>query len=197
MNDTRTSKADLRRQMKLARDGVAVAQRMQWSDAIARRVLAMPAVLEADRVFCYVSFGSEVDTHDLIRRLLAMGKTVAVPRLTKQGEGADGRRDMIAQPIESLEDLKPGLYGFLQPPEVSPTRHLPCPVTLVPGLAFTPGGDRLGYGAGHYDRYFASHPETVAIGLCFHHQLMPRLPVEPFDRPMQSVVTEGDSPVGL
>lgn len=181
--DTADSKASLRRQMRAVRDRIPVAQRLQESRAIGERVLSLPAVVAADTVFCYVSFGSEVGTHGLIRALLAMGKAVAVPRLTAGDQ-------MIAQPIGGLADLVPGRYGFLEPTADSVARHLPCGVTLAPGLAFTRRGDRLGYGGGHYDRYLAAHPGTVAIGVCFEAQVVESLPTEPFDRPMHALVTE-------
>lgn len=187
MTQPAPSKADLRRRMKMQRDAIALAQRLQWSDAIRRRVLAAPRVIVADSVFCYVSIGSEVDTHDLIRSLLEAGKTVAVPRLADP----DRPGEMIAQPIRSLDDLVTGLYGFPQPPAIEPRLDHPCDVTLVPGLAFTRTGHRLGYGAGHYDRYFAANPDTWPIGLCFEQQILPSVPTQPHDRRMREIITQG------
>ena len=62
---------------------------------------------------------------------------------------------------------------------------------LVPGLAFTKQGHRLGRGGGFYDRYLAQLPATtLKIGVCFAVQLVEALPSEPHDQRMNAVVTE-------
>lgn len=77
-------------------------------------------------------------------------------------------------------------------PEEAP---LPDPtsidVAIVPGLAFTAGGDRLGQGGGWYDRFLPQlRPEAVAIGVAFEIQIVDSLPTEPHDVTMACVVTE-------
>jgi len=62
---------------------------------------------------------------------------------------------------------------------------------LVPGLAFTPDGHRLGRGAGFYDRLLercTSRQHT--LGVCFHHRLLPELPTEAHDQRVERVITE-------
>jgi 5-formyltetrahydrofolate cyclo-ligase len=64
-------------------------------------------------------------------------------------------------------------------------------VVLVPGLAFTADGRRLGQGGGHYDRFLARlSPRCVTIGICFHEQLVDDLPIEPHDVLVRLVVTD-------
>ena len=83
--------------------------------------------------------------------------------------------------------LEQGPHGAMQPagdaPEVTPA------LAFVPLLAFTPGGERLGQGGGHYDRWLAAHPETRPIGLAWDCQLADDLPCEPHDRRLRAVVT--------
>lgn len=179
MNPFPTDKPSLRRQMRQLRDAIPDAQRRDWSAAIARQVLELPEVRGAACVFCYVSFGSEVDTRGLLDDLLAMSKRVAVPRVV-------GPQTMFAQPIASLDDLRPGRMGIPQP--IGDPVEVDADVALVPGLAFTARGDRLGFGAGHYDRWLAAHPQTRAVGLCFPPQLVDRLPTEPHDATLARVV---------
>src|SRR5690606_9116824 len=133
-----------RRRMRAVRDAIPEPRRREASQAIRERVLALDEVRAAESVFCYVSFRSEVETHALIAELLRLGKAVCVPRMTAPGE-------MIAQRIASLDELAPGPYGILPPRPVAEPKDEPCGVAIVPGLAFTRRGDRLGYGAGHYD----------------------------------------------
>lgn len=68
---------------------------------------------------------------------------------------------------------------------------------LVPGLAFDEQGYRLGRGAGHYDRLLPRlRPDTVCWSLCLSCQLIPRLPIEPHDRPLNGVSAPGRTVLG-
>lgn len=99
---------------------------------------------------------------------------------------------MLACFIESLEDLQnhdPGQFGIPTPPLATPIE--PCPqVVIVPGLAFTQAGQRLGMGGGHYDRYLTDHPGTFSIAVCYDWQVLDGLPSEPHDMPVKMIVTE-------
>ncbi|PIE34450.1 MAG: 5-formyltetrahydrofolate cyclo-ligase [Ilumatobacter coccineus] len=64
-------------------------------------------------------------------------------------------------------------------------------VVIVPGVGFTPDGDRLGQGGGWYDRFLAQlRPGTPTIGVCFAEQLQTTLPTEPHDVRVDRVVTD-------
>lgn len=84
-------------------------------------------------------------------------------------------------------DLEKGPFGAMQAdaarPEVVPD------VLFVPLLGFTAEGHRLGQGGGHYDRWLAAHPETLAIGLAWDVQLQDELPLEEHDIALDLVVT--------
>jgi 5-formyltetrahydrofolate cyclo-ligase len=92
-------------------------------------------------------------------------------------------------------DLVAGSYGIQEPPADSPV----CPpgeidLFLCPGMAFTPGGIRLGRGKGYYDRALAgAAPEATKVGVCFSEQFMAELPSEPHDLPMDFLAT----PIGI
>lgn len=82
--------------------------------------------------------------------------------------------------------LRKGAYDVLEP---SPLVHPPVAANdldliLVPGLAFDLKGNRLGHGAGYYDRFLTQIPMTPTIGVTFGSQLLPEVPTEPHDRPM-------------
>ena len=85
------------------------------------------------------------------------------------------------------DGLEPGPLGHFQPAadadEVFPD------VAFVPLLAFTPAGERLGQGGGHYDRWLGENPAVVAIGMAWDSQLVESLPVESHDRHLRAVVT--------
>jgi 5-formyltetrahydrofolate cyclo-ligase len=176
------TKRELRRKLAALRAAMPRELVAARSTRIAGRLLREPEVREARSVFIYVSSENEVETHDLIRTLLAGGKTVTVPRITGAGI-------MEASPIGSWEDLAPGEFGILAPRRPQPAAGSP-EVTVCPGVAFTLRGDRLGRGQAYYDRYLAGHPDTFAIGLAFEDQLVGEIPTAETDRPVVMIVTE-------
>jgi 5-formyltetrahydrofolate cyclo-ligase len=87
----------------------------------------------------------------------------------------------------SENDLDIGPYGMLQP-SAAADRLVPD-VLFVPLVGFTASLVRLGQGGGHYDRWLAEHPQTLAIGLAWDAQFCAALPSEPHDMPLDSVIT--------
>ena len=84
-------------------------------------------------------------------------------------------------------DLERGAFDLLQPMESAPS--LIPDVLIMPLLGFTAQGARIGQGGGHYDRWLAAHPQTLAIGLAWDCQLVEELPLEPHDIPLNAVIT--------
>ncbi|MEO6091461.1 MAG: 5-formyltetrahydrofolate cyclo-ligase [Novosphingobium sp.] len=83
--------------------------------------------------------------------------------------------------------LEPGPYGGLQPH--ADAEEIVPDLTIVPLLAFTADGHRLGQGGGHYDRWHAAHPLVPAIGLAWDCQRVDTLPLEPHDHALSAVIT--------
>lgn len=183
-----STKAELRRRFRAAREALPQAQVDADSESIRGHVLELPELVAARSVFVYASTASEVQTLALIEDLLALHKTVAVPRITDRAASA-----MEAVVIRSLKDLTPSPGSFdLLTPRGRETLEGPAEVTLLPGLAFSPlTGARLGMGGGYYDRYFASAAghASFRIALAFEHQLADVLPVEPHDHAVHAIVT--------
>ncbi len=89
------------------------------------------------------------------------------------------------------EDLVPGAFGVSEPPRPLRATELAAgEPLLVPGLGFDRCGQRLGRGGGYYDRLLAAHPTCFALGVAFGCQLVDRLPVDPWDRPVTAVLTD-------
>ncbi len=176
------SKAERRNHYRAVRGALSEAELVERSSELERLVLSIDHVQNAGSVFVYVSSGSEVRTHELIVVLLEQGKTVAVPRVLPE-PGA-----MQAIVIQGIDDFAPGRFGIPEPTTHEPFVETPD-VTIVPGLAFTRTGLRLGQGGGYYDRYLAQHPATYKIGLCFNEQLNDELPADAHDIYMDEVVT--------
>ena len=128
----------------------------------------------------FVGVGSEPDTSELVARLGEAGFTVVLPRVED-----DHMVAVVATPGVPLAD---GAFGIPAPegPAIDPTT---IDAIVVPGLAFTLDGRRLGQGGGFYDRFL---PQTRAdcrtIGVCFAEQIVDDLVTEPHDRIVDIVV---------
>ena len=181
-SDLAKSKAAWRRRLLRTRGAMGDEQRRTAAEKIRERLLSLEAVPAAEVVFCFISYGSEVDTHPLLHSLLAGGKTLLVPKII-------GRERMIAVPLHNWHDLAPGQLGILTPTgnEEWTGRTDVC---ITPGLGFTTTGKRLGFGRGYYDQWFAAHPDGMRIAVAFECQLVPDLPVDRYDMPVNTIVTE-------
>lgn len=156
--------------------------REEASRRIISRALSLSDVRNARNFFVYVSIGSEVSTHDLIRALLARHMIVTVPFITE-----DGR--MVQRRLVRWAQLTKNRHGFLSVPYGDTVNESPD-ICIVPGLAFCPTGARLGTGGGHFDRYFSCHSHGSRIALAYEGQIVPFVPVEAHDRRMHVIVTE-------
>lgn len=139
------------------------------------RILALlekhPHFRNAKRLFLYASCGSEFPTEKIAALAEAFGKDLAYPKV-------EGKEMVFYQDGRLME----GFRGILEPEG----GEIVCPkegdLMLLPGLAFTKEGGRLGYGGGYYDRYLAKCPyRPYLIGLCFSSQMAENLPQEPYD----------------
>lgn len=175
-------KAALRAGLKAARDALSEADRLRYSAAICQRLTALQAMRSAARVFVFISSGTEVHTHDLIRRLLAEGREVAVPKIL-------GRTEMIACRLREWEGLRPAQLGILSPVATEAVNE-EFDVVVTPGLGFTEAGHRIGFGAGYYDRWFAGHRCRAKVALAFEAQILAAVPTDENDVPVDAIVTE-------
>ena len=126
--------------------------------------------------FIYNSFGDEADTHKITAQLLAMGKSVYLPRV----EG----KNIVAVPYGAL---KKGAYGIEEPTGEPYFGRID--VAVVPLLAINSRGYRLGYGGGYYDR-FLKQTDILKVGLGYFFQLTDEFTEDEWDEPLDSFVCE-------
>lgn len=152
--------------------------------AISERIISYEKIENADIVLVYASFGSEVSTEAIIERLLESGKNVALPKCGDNGS-------MKFHIITSMSQTSEGKYGIKEPdcslPVAVCTKKT---VALVPGLAFTESGFRLGYGGGYYDRFIAEYPFIYTIGVTYEELIAASLPCQSHDLAVCSIATE-------
>jgi len=133
-------------------------------------------------VTAYIPVGSETDPAPLTRAALAAGCRIALPHVTTR---AAPMRFLAWDPAENLH---PGPFGLSQPHAESPV--LVPDIILTPLLAFDAKLDRLGQGAGYYDRAFAQFPDALRIGVAWSVQQVNTLPTDAWDMPLHAIITE-------
>lgn len=179
------NKADIRTMTLQARRAMSADDVKANSRAILERLYALPEFARAATVLTFVSSkDNEVNTHPLIETLLREGRTVLVPI-------ANPDRTMTWSRLLDMRELIPARFGILEPaPEfVRPTDPPQDAVVIVPGLAFTPDGHRIGYGGGYFDRFLA-HFKGATISLAFDIQIVESIPTNEHDIPIKIVITE-------
>ena len=135
-----------------------------------------------------MAFGSELDLDELHRELLLQGRLLVAPRVPAQGRVLE-----LRQVTDLTKDLAPSRWGIPEPlPEYCPlVDPAQIDLVLVPGVAFDRWGNRLGYGAGFYDRLFQRLPPSALRVACVHDALLvDRVPAEPHDAPVDLLLTE-------
>ena len=158
-------------------------------DALARRVWTLPEVNGAATLLLFAALPQEVGTDAIAREALARGVTLVYPRSLPE------RHELRLHRVTSLEQLSPGAYGIREPDAArcAAVDFAQVDATLVPGLAWDRHGIRLGRGAGYYDRMFGSPGwRGFRCGIFFALQEMEEIPADPWDQPLDAVVTEAE-----
>jgi 5-formyltetrahydrofolate cyclo-ligase len=147
--------------------------------------LTLSALSGCGTVMVYASKAPEVDTGSLISGLLSCGVRVIVPIIER--ETTTLRLSHLKDPCHLVESTfrVPEPIGNELPAEPGEVETV-----VIPMLAFDTQGNRLGYGAGYYDRFLCSHPGIRRIGLAFSCQEEPSLPADENDVRMNIVITE-------
>lgn len=152
------------------------------SKQIQKNLKKISQYTEAQTIAAYYSVGSEVKTGRIIQEALSFSKTVALPRV--EGGG------IAFCSVDDFEDMEPGEFGIMEPKQNRPKIEK-FDIILVPAIAMTRQGDRLGYGRGFYDRFLAGS-DAVTIALTYSKLLVKNIPSDVHDIPIQWVVTEDE-----
>lgn len=175
----------LRKTMLQKRKELSDCETAVKNSAITEKLLNLEKVQSAELILPFVSAKGEVGTREFISKCLEAGKTVAVPRCI------DGS-NMEFCVIHTFDDLEKGMYGIDEPKqhcEIIKAVNAQNSVLIVPALCFNPDGYRLGYGKGYYDR-FISRYKGYTVGVCYSEFMTDDIPVDEYDRCVDTVITE-------
>lgn len=181
-------KKDLRKIHLTIRNRLNQEEIKEKSKKIFENLSAFPNFKAKNNIMTYVSFGTEVYTHRFIEDSISKGKNIVVPLCDPSTKEL-----ILSSVLDMREDLKRSNFGILEPKKGSlrlfSQKNLE--IILVPGLAFTEGGTRLGYGGGYYDRFLSTISKKIPkIALAFELQIVKDLPEDSYDVPMDYIFTE-------
>lgn len=194
---TRTKKNDLRKKMREKLKAFSSGKNCDSaSETVCKNILETDAYKNAGTVFLYMNLPTEPDVFCVIKQALRDGKKVCVPKTELHTNKMDFFYLDSAKDLS--EQLEKGAFHIREPKPF--LKKVPCgaqfpdnSMLLVPGLAFSADGKRLGRGKGFYDRYIARIPATKSVvlcGLCFSFQIADDIPEEAHDRRLDMVITD-------
>ena len=172
-------KRELRKQMALLKKQYHE-QNNRFSAEIMAVLEAHPLFQSAQTVLLYHSLPDEVNTHSFIEQW-GEKKRILLPVVV--GDELELR---LFTPSVSLAN---GAYGIAEPTGEAFAKYDEITFAVIPGVAFDHTGNRLGRGKGYYDRLLPHLSKAFKVGICFPYQLVKTIPTEPFDIPMDSIIT--------
>lgn len=187
MNEIKEKKLQIRREILNIRNSIDESQRILKSKIILNKLYRLSEFKKSKKILFYVSFGSEVNTIDAIKKTLSINKLVILPKVDSKN------RNLKLYQIDKIEDISPGYKNIFEPLEIEDKffRITDIDLIIVPGVAFDPYGNRLGYGGGYYDIVLSrKNVNTKTIALAFEEQLVELLPTEEHDIKVDIIITE-------
>ena len=186
------TKSAIRKQLLARREQLPVDVRAAYSAAITKSLLQLPEYRQAGTILGYMNFGAEFASELWIQQVLADGKKLALPRVNHHTSQLDLYR------VEDMENqLEPGLWGIREPVVERCerlTRINEVEFVLLPGVAFTRDGARLGYGRGFYDKLLARMTiQPALVAAAFELQIVEQIPQETTDVKVEWIITEQET----
>ena len=177
------AKSNIREHLKAVRMALSPMERRVKSDAILD--FLVPMLEHSQTVMVYASKEPEVDTFPLIRHLLGKEKRVVVPIIQRED------RSLRLSYITTPDVLRPSTFNVPEPIGHEISADPGCiDVAIIPLIGFDRKGNRVGYGAGYYDRFLESNHQMIKIGVAFACQEIDAVPQETLDIRMDYIVTE-------
>ena len=173
-------KKALRREIREKKRAMTEAEIVSRGEKLGQLFAESVAYQNAKTVYGYLPYNQEVRTVPMLEQALRDGKRVAVPKIY-----GDTMKFLYLDDLSKVE--KNGM-GIPEPVADTPVAEDKTALVLMPGLAFTKQGDRMGYGGGFYDRFLAEEPDHPTLALCYDFQIVDSLPTEEFDIPVDTVL---------
>ena len=173
-------KKELRRQIREQKRAMTEEQIVAASARLGELFLDCPQYKAAKTIYGYLPYNQEVRTVPMLEQAMKDGKRVAVPKC--YGE------EMRFIYMDDLSKVEKGYANIPEPIADDPVADDKTALVLMPGMAFTKDGKRMGYGGGFYDKFLAAEPQHPTVALCYAFQMVEDLPTEDYDIPVDCVL---------
>jgi 5-formyltetrahydrofolate cyclo-ligase len=186
------TKLGIRKKLLALREQLSPDIRAAWSEAISARIAKLEVYRQATTILGYMNFGAEFASELWIQQVLADGKKLALPRVNRHTNQLD------LYWVDDLENqLAAGLWGIREP-IVERCERLnrlnEVEFVLLPGVAFTRDGARLGYGGGFYDKMLTHMTHRPALAAAaFALQIVEQIPQDATDVKVGWIITEQET----
>ncbi|PEJ56947.1 5-formyltetrahydrofolate cyclo-ligase [Bacillus sp. AFS002410] len=180
-------KKDIRNNMMKNLKNISVLDREKKSKQIIETLFSTKQLKDANIIATTMPMEHEINTKYLIATCWNENKSVVVPKCNHK------TREMDFYKISSFEDLKEGYFGIQEPIEekCEKIEKEQIDLVIVPGVAYTLKGERLGYGGGYYDRYLEDYNKLL-LALAYDIQIVNELPTEKHDIKIPFIITESE-----
>jgi len=173
-------KKELRKKIREQKRAMREEQIVSASVRLGELFLDCPQYKEAKTIYGYLPYNQEVRTVPMLEQAMKDGKRVAVPKCY-----GDEMRFIY---MDDLSKVEKGYANIPEPIADEPVADDKTALVLMPGMAFTKDGKRMGYGGGFYDKFLAAEPEHPTVALCYAFQMVEDLPTEEYDIPVDCVL---------
>lgn len=173
-------KTELRKWIRSQKRAMTPVQIETASRILAEKFYATSYYRDAKTIYGYLPYNQEVRTVPILQQALLDGKKVAVPKVYD-----DTMRFIY---LEDLSAVAPSNMGIPEPVADEPVASDETALVLMPGLAFDPQGNRMGYGGGFYDKFLADQPNHPTVALCYAFQMVDEIPTDEYDIPVNCVL---------
>ena len=173
-------KKELRKKIREQKRAMTEEQIVAASARLGELFLACEQYKNAKTIYGYLPYNQEVRTVPMLEQAMKDGKRVAVPKC--YGE------EMRFIYMDDLSKVEKGYANIPEPIADEPVAEDKTALVLMPGMAFTADGKRMGYGGGFYDKFLAAEPDHPTVALCYDFQMVEDLPTEEYDIPVDCVL---------
>lgn len=182
-----SDKSILRKYEKIRRKELLTDEKIILDEKICGNLLKSEAFNRAETIFAFYPLETEVDIMPVLRASLEK-KRLALPRCCKEN------KIMNFYLVENFSELKKSSYNIFEPSGNIEKEILPDEKTLiiVPGLVFSKNGERVGFGAGYYDRYLALY-KAKTVSVCYEKSIVDRIDTNIYDIRIKEIITENRS----
>jgi len=182
-----SSKSDIRKACREARKAVSSDARQQAGQSAAKILNEHPLFIRSQHIACYLATKTEFETQAVIEAVWKSGKVCYIPAVKK-----NKRLEFVA--YQKNDKLEANQYGIFEPQNKENTISVnKLDLVMMPLTAFDLQGNRLGAGAGYYDKTFSFITEksaTILLGLGYECQKVNILPQDEWDIKLNGVLTE-------